>query len=164
MKTYSVGLGFDAHKFSQSKKALILGGVTISAGISLEAVSDGDLLLHAICDAICGAAGLGDIGDYFPPDSGKSKDLDSREIVYFVLKKIGGCWRIANIDLTIVTDKPPLAEHKPAIIRSLSKILATQDINLKVKSKEGLDILGSKDGMSCLASVLLQRKNEPANI
>ena len=102
MKGYSVGLGFDVHKFSKRKKSLILGGVKIPASFSLDAVSDGDLVLHAVCDAICGAAGLGDIGDYFPPQSKKSKNIDSEEIAYFVLKKIGGRYEIANIDIIIV--------------------------------------------------------------
>lgn len=158
MKGYSVGLGFDVHKFSKKKKSLILGGVKIPASFSLDAVSDGDLVLHAVCDAICGAAGLGDIGDYFPPESKKSKNIDSREIANLVLKKIGGRYRIANIDIVIVTEKPRLVKHKKAITKSVSKILATADINLKVKSKEGLNVLGPKDSMSCLATALLQKK------
>jgi len=158
MKGYSVGLGFDVHKFSKRKKSLILGGVKIPASFSLDAVSDGDLVLHAVCDAICGAAGLGDIGDYFPPQSKKSKNIDSEEIAYFVLKKIGGRYEIANIDIIIVTEKPHLVKYKEAITNSLRKILATANINLKVKSKEGLSVLGPKDSISCLATALLQRK------
>ena len=144
--------------FSTKKKGLILGGVEIAASFSLEAVSDGDLILHAVSDAILGAAGLGDIGDYFPPESKASKNIDSKEIALFVLNKIGGKYKIENVDIVIVTDKPRLVRYKQAIAKSLGKILAIVNVNLKIKSKEGQDILGTKNGMSCLAVALLKKK------
>ncbi len=158
MKAYHIGLGFDVHKLKKGKKSLILGGVKIPCSFSLDAVSDGDLILHAVADAICGAAGLGDIRDYFPPKAKKSKNIDSKEIAYFMLKKIGGRYLIENIDIVIVADKPRLVNHKSAIVSSLKKILATSQINLKIKSKEGLSILGPNQAMSCLAVVLLRKK------
>ncbi|MCF7907391.1 MAG: 2-C-methyl-D-erythritol 2,4-cyclodiphosphate synthase [Candidatus Omnitrophica bacterium] len=158
MNGYQVGLGFDVHKFSTKKKSLILGGMKIPAAFSLEAVSDGDLILHAVSDSILGAAGLGDIGDYFPPESKQSKNIDSIDITRFVLKKIGGKYKIENVDIIIVADKPRLVKYKQAITKSLRKILVTVNVNLKIKSKEGQNILGTKNGMSCLAVALLKEK------
>ncbi|MBU1113163.1 MAG: 2-C-methyl-D-erythritol 2,4-cyclodiphosphate synthase [Candidatus Omnitrophica bacterium] len=158
MKDHSIGLGFDVHKFSRKKKSLILGGAKIPSSLSLDAVSDGDLVLHAICDAICGAANLGDIGDYFSPQSKASQNIDSKQITRFILKKISGRYRIKNIDIIIISQRPRLVSHKKAITDSLKKILAVSNLNVKIKSKEGLDILGTKDSMSCLAIALLRKK------
>jgi len=156
MKEYKVGLGFDVHKISKKKKDLILGGAKIPCAISLEAVSDGDVVLHAISDALCGALGLGDIGDYFPPSDKKSKDLDSKTILKFILKK-GGKFSLINLDITIVADKPRLVMHKQKILSSLKKIFSKGQINLKVKSKEGLNILGGTNSISCLTTVLVKK-------
>lgn len=155
---YSFGLGFDVHKFSKKPKDLILAGVKIPAEFSLAAVSDGDLVLHAVSDALCGAARIGDIGDYFPPESKHSKGISGRKIVKLVLKAIKGRYQIKNIDVTIVADKPRLVKYKKAMLASLKKIFMTQKLNLKLKSKEGLAILGSKNSISCLATALLLQK------
>lgn len=157
MKDYTVGLGFDVHRFSKNKKPLILGGVKITFDFGLEAVSDGDVLLHAICDAICGACFLGDIGDYFPPQDVKSEGLNSREIAKFILSKIEKKFAIVNIDTTILAEKPRLSRHKKEILKSLCKIFHTKAINVKIKSKEGLDILGSKKAISCLALAVVKK-------
>lgn len=157
-KNLRVGLGFDVHKFSSKKRELKLGGVVIPSPVSLEAVSDGDLLLHAVCDAICGACLLGDIGDYFPPSSKDSKNIDSKKIVEFVLKKISKRFKIVNMDITLISEKPKLVSHKKKIINSLKAIFGIKNINLKIKSKEGLDILGSKKAMSCFALALMEKK------
>ncbi|MFA5338260.1 MAG: 2-C-methyl-D-erythritol 2,4-cyclodiphosphate synthase [Candidatus Omnitrophota bacterium] len=157
MNNYRVGLGFDVHRFSKKKKPLILGGVDIACDFSLEAVSDGDVLLHAISDAICGACLLGDIGDYFPPADTKSKGLDSRKIAQFILKKIENKFSIVNIDATIITEKPRLSAHKKRILTSLREIFHTKAINVKIKSKEGLDILGSKKAISCLSLAVVKK-------
>ncbi|MEM7816712.1 MAG: 2-C-methyl-D-erythritol 2,4-cyclodiphosphate synthase [Candidatus Aenigmatarchaeota archaeon] len=152
---FRVGLGFDVHKFSKKPKSLILGGIKINNSYGLEAISDGDVLLHAVADAICGATNLGDIGDYFPP-SKKFIGLDSKEIVSFILKKIKNKFKIVNIDLTIIADKPKLAKYKIRILDSLKKIFKLKQINIKIKSKEKLNILGSKNSISCLAVCLLK--------
>ncbi|MCK4912551.1 MAG: 2-C-methyl-D-erythritol 2,4-cyclodiphosphate synthase [Candidatus Omnitrophica bacterium] len=158
MRNYSVGLGFDVHRLSKKKKDLILGGVKIPSTFSLIAVSDGDVLLHAVSDAICGASGLGDIGDYFPPQDEKSKGIDSKEILNFILKKINKKYAIGNLDIIIVTDKPRLFSYKEKITKSLKKLLKITKINVKLKSKEGLDILGSKNSISCFAFVSLKKR------
>ncbi|MCK9614726.1 MAG: 2-C-methyl-D-erythritol 2,4-cyclodiphosphate synthase [Candidatus Omnitrophica bacterium] len=157
MKGYRVGLGFDVHRFSKKKRPLVLGGVEIASNFGLEAVSDGDVLLHAASDAICGACALGDIGDYFPPQNIKSKGIDSRKIVQFILKKIKNKFNIINIDATIITEKPKLSVHKKRILTSLREIFQTKAINVKIKSKEGLDILGSKKAISCLALAVVKK-------
>jgi 2-C-methyl-D-erythritol 2,4-cyclodiphosphate synthase len=152
---YRVGLGFDVHRFAKARKPLILGGINLACGLSLEAVSDGDVLLHTINDALCGACSFGDIGDYFPP-SKTQKRLNSKVISNFILKKMANKFEIINIDATIITEKPKLAPYKDRIIRSLEKIFRAKNINLKIKSKEGLDILGSKKAISCFAVALVK--------
>lgn len=157
MKDYKVGLGFDVHRISKKQKGLILGGVKIACSFSVEAVSDGDVLLHAISDALCGAAGLGDIGDYFPPQDKKSKNLDSKKITKAILKKIGKKLSIVNLDVIIIAQKPRLVTYKPKILKSLKNILGVKSINVKVKSKEKTSILGGKNSISCFALVLMKK-------
>jgi 2-C-methyl-D-erythritol 2,4-cyclodiphosphate synthase len=156
MEKNRIGLGFDVHRFSKRKKDLILGGVLVPYRHGLEAVSDGDVVLHAVTDALCGASSLGDIGDYFPP-SRKYQGIDSRVIVKLILKKIEKKFKIKNIDVTIVADKPRLMPHKKNILKSLKNIFKLKEINVKVKSKENLDILGGKDAISCFAIALLEK-------
>ena len=151
---YRSGLGFDVHKFSKKKKDLILGGVKIPSDISLDAVSDGDVLLHAVSDALCGVGCLGDIGDYFPPESKSSKGISSRKIIEVILKKLGNKFKLLSADIIIITDKPRLVTYKAKILKSLKNILSTSNINLKIKSKEGIEILGGKNAMSCFANIL----------
>ena len=153
---YRVGLGFDIHKFSKAKKDLILAGVKIPADISLEAVSDGDLVLHALADGICGACGLGDIGDYFPPSDPACRGMNSAKILDFILGKTRGKFELVNVDITIISEKPKLAAHKSRMVKSLKKLLPQTAVNLKIKSKEGLDILGGRKAMTCLANVLVK--------
>ena len=157
MKGYKIGLGFDVHRISKKRKNLVLGGVKIPCPFGLSAVSDGDVLLHAISDALCGAAGLGDIGDYFPPGDKKSKNIDSKKIIKLILKKIGKTLKIANLDIIVVADKPPLVKHKTRIVKSLESILASRAVNVKVKSKEKTHILGGKNSISCFALVLMKK-------
>ncbi|MCK4916953.1 MAG: 2-C-methyl-D-erythritol 2,4-cyclodiphosphate synthase [Candidatus Omnitrophica bacterium] len=158
MENYRVGLGFDVHRFSKIKKKLVLGGAIISQDYGLEAVSDGDVVLHAVTDALCGACGLGDIGDYFPPENKESKDLDSKKITTFILKKIENNFCLVNMDIIIVSEQPRLISYKNKILNSLQAIFSILSINLKIKSKEGMDILGNKDSMSCLVNVLVKYK------
>lgn len=157
-KKIKIGLGFDVHKISKIKKSLVLGGAKIPSGLSLEAVSDGDLVLHSAADAICGAAGLGDIGDYFPPQNSKNRGLDSQKILRFILRKANKKYSLRNLDIIIVSDKPPLAGHKKVILKSLKRILGISAVNLKIKSKEGLGILGAKNSMSCLALAVMNQR------
>ncbi|MDD5070114.1 MAG: 2-C-methyl-D-erythritol 2,4-cyclodiphosphate synthase [Candidatus Omnitrophica bacterium] len=158
MKSDRVGLGFDVHKFSLEKKPLVLGGVTVFPVYGLEAVSDGDVLLHALSDAICGACGFGDIGDYFPPADEQNIGIDSKKILGFVLDKMNNDFSINNVDITLIADKPKLVSVKPLIIQSLQRLLLTEAVNLKIKSKEGLNVLGGKESISCMVIVSLKMK------
>jgi 2-C-methyl-D-erythritol 2,4-cyclodiphosphate synthase len=156
MRGYKIGLGIDVHRFTKKRKKLILGGEVIPSSFGIEAISDGDVILHSISDAICGAAKLGDIGDYFPP-SKKYSGLDSKKIVKLILKKTEKKYKIVNIDTTIIADFPRLAPYKDKILKSLKKIFKITSVNLKIKSKEGLNILGGKNSISCISIVLLKR-------
>ena len=157
-KEYRIGVGLDLHRFSKKKKPLILAGVKIPSKLSLDAVSDGDVVLHSIADALCGAGSLGDIGDYFPPKDKKSKGIDSKDIVKKVLSKLNKKQVLLNIDVTIVADKPKLASHKPKMLKSLKSILSCKEINVKIKSKEGTDFIGSKNAISAVAAVMTRKK------
>lgn len=155
MEDYRVGLGFDIHKITTREKFLVLAGYKISCGFGLEAVSDGDVVLHAVADAICGASCLGDIGDYFLPAAEQSKGLDSKKIISFILDKIKGRYKLINIDITLVADKPKFFNHKKNMLQSLKAIFGRADLNLKIKSKEGTQVLGGPDTISCLATALV---------
>jgi len=161
---YKTGLGFDVHRLIKNKnKKLILGGAVIPSEFSLEAVSDGDVILHSISDAILGAASSGDIGDFFPP-SKKYLDMDSKEIIKFVLNKIREKFKIINIDTTIIAQKPRLSSYKKDILKSLKDIFDIEDINVKIKSKEELDILGGRNSIACLSIVLLKNVAKNKNL
>lgn len=150
------GLGFDVHTFAKSKKPLILAGIKIASDLSLEAVSDGDVVLHAASDAICGACCLGDIGDYFDPQDKKSKGISSKEIVRTIFKKIRAGFEIVNMDITIIAQKPRLVSYKKQMLKTLRALFATSEVNVKIKSKEGLDILGGRNAIACFVSVLVK--------
>jgi 2-C-methyl-D-erythritol 2,4-cyclodiphosphate synthase len=152
-----IGLGFDVHRFGKAKKPLILAGVHILCGLSLDAVSDGDVVLHAAADAVCGACGLGDIGDFFSPSDKKNLNLDSKQIVNFILNKIKNKFAIINMDITIIAEKPRLIKHKPAMAKSLENIFSCKNINVKIKSKEGLNILGGVNSIACIVNILVER-------
>ena len=161
---YKIGLGFDVHRLIKNKnKKLILGGAIIPVEFCLEAISDGDVLLHSISDAILGAASLGDIGDFFPP-SKKYLNINSREIVEFVLNKIKKRFKIINIDTTIIAQKPRLSCYKKDILKSLKDIFKIGDINIKIKSKEELNILGGKNSIACFSIVLLKNVTKNKNL
>ncbi len=157
MEKYKVGLGFDLHKITEKKRFLVLGGFKIKAGFGLQAVSDGDVALHAVTDAICGACCLGDIGDYFPPQDKKSQGINSEKIARKILAKIKNSYKLINIDITLVAERPKLFSNKKNILRSLNKIFKISDINLKIKSKEKTEALGGAGAISCLAVVLVSK-------
>ena len=152
-----IGLGFDIHRITKKKKNLVLAGVKIPCSFGLDAVSDGDVILHAISDALCGAVCLGDIGDYFPPSAKKSKNINSEVIVRMILGKLKSKYRLVNIDVTIVAQRPKLVSHKKKMLMSLKKIFSLSRINVKIKSKEGLSIFGGKSAIACLAIASVEK-------
>ena len=151
-----IGFGFDVHKFSRSKKSLLLGNVEINCGFGIKAVSDGDVLLHAICDAILGAVSGGDIGDYYPPRDKECKGIKSIDITRNLMKKVMKDFTIVNMDTTVIAQRPPLVRYKKRIVDSLENIFKLPYVNIKIKSKEGLNILGGSDAIACFAVILLR--------
>jgi 2-C-methyl-D-erythritol 2,4-cyclodiphosphate synthase len=153
-----MGFGYDAHRFESGRK-LILGGVTIPHDKGLLAHSDGDVLIHALCDALLGAAGSGDIGRHFPDSSDEYAGIDSRVLLRRVVGLITEKnLSISNTDITIVAQAPKLATHIPAMRETLSKDLKTgQDrINIKATTTEGMGFAGRGEGIACYAVVLLE--------
>ncbi|MDH5437052.1 MAG: 2-C-methyl-D-erythritol 2,4-cyclodiphosphate synthase, partial [Gammaproteobacteria bacterium] len=150
-----IGSGFDAHKFAAGRK-LILGGVTIPHDKGMEAHSDGDVVLHALCDALLGAAALGDIGQHFPDTSADYKDADSRELlrhVYALLKEKN--LTLGNADITIIAQAPKLAPHINTMCNHIAADLETEisNINVKATTTEGMGFTGRGEGIAVQAVV-----------
>lgn len=144
-----IGQGFDVHQLVEGRN-LIIGGVTIPYGKGLLGHSDADVLLHALCDALLGAAALGDIGQHFSDRDARFKDVDSRLLVREVHRLLTNkrC-RVINIDATIIAQAPKMAPYIPAMIDNIAKDLniSTEDINIKAKTAEKLGFLGRGEGI-----------------
>ncbi len=152
-----VGQGFDVHAFIGGRK-LVIGGVEIPHEKGLDGHSDADVLLHAICDALLGAAGLGDIGQHFPDHDPKYAGIDSRGLLKDVAKKIRTLnFRIVNVDATILAQAPRMAPHIPRMIGNIAADLglAPAAINVKATTTERLGFLGRGDGIAAQAVVLI---------
>ncbi|MEN6336385.1 MAG: 2-C-methyl-D-erythritol 2,4-cyclodiphosphate synthase [Phycisphaerales bacterium] len=157
---YRVGIGTDIHRIVEGRK-LMLGGVYIPFPAGLLGHSDGDVALHAIIDALLGAAGLGDIGTLFPDTDVQWKDADSKGFLYAVkeqLEKKG--WEVVNVDLTIHTEMPKLGPMKGQIRRCIAGLLGIdfQSVNVKAKTNEGLGEIGDGEAMAATAIAMLRKK------
>lgn len=155
---YSIGYGYDVHKLVKGRK-LILGGVEIPHSKGLEGHSDADVLLHSICDALLGAAGLNDIGHQFPNTEEKYKNISSLillEETYRIISREK--WKIVNIDATIVLEEPKIFNFTPLMKENISKILKIKTISIKATTAEGLGFVGKKQGCEAKAVALLQKK------
>ncbi len=153
-----IGHGFDVHAFKEGGR-LILGGVEIAHSHGLAAHSDGDVLLHALCDALLGAAGLGDIGRHFPDTDTAYRGIDSRKLLRAVMDKVGQQrLRVANADLTIVAQAPKLAAHVDAMCRNIAADLQLEPgrVNVKATTTEQLGFTGRSEGIAAFAVVLLE--------
>ena len=152
-----IGNGYDAHPLKQGRP-LVLGGVTVPYQKGLDGHSDADVVIHALCDALLGATGLGDIGTYFPSTDESYKDIDSRLLLKQVLNYIRKSnFSIGNVDITILAQEPKLAEHIPAMKKNLADDLKTDKslINIKATTTEGMGFIGRKEGISAHAVVLI---------
>ncbi len=152
-----VGHGFDVHRFTPDRP-LILGGVTVPHDQGLLAHSDGDVLIHALCDALLGAAGLGDIGRHFPDSSAEFAGIDSRVLLRRVVALLEERqFGIANADLTIVAQAPRLAAHIEAMKGNLAADmeLPVERVGVKATTTEGLGFTGRHEGIAAYAVVLL---------
>jgi len=153
-----IGQGFDVHAFVAGRK-LVIGGVDIPYGKGLEGHSDADVLLHAICDALLGAAGLGDIGRHFPDSDPRYRGIDSRKLLRSVvseLKKTG--FKIVNVDATILAQEPRMAPHVPRMIGNIAADLgvAPAAVNIKATTTEHLGFVGRVEGIAAQAVALIE--------
>ncbi len=149
-----VGLGFDIHPFSDEPgRPLVLAGVTIE-GRGLAGHSDADAVAHAICDALLGAAGLGDIGSHFPDDDPAYAGADSARLLAEVVQTVTARWDIGNVDATVVIEAPRLAPHRDEMERRLAGIVGAP-VSVKAKRAEALGALGRREGVACFAVALL---------
>ena len=154
---HRTGIGYDLHRTARGRP-LVLGGVRIPCDFGLTGHSDGDVVLHALCDALLGAAGLGDIGELFPDTDPAWKDADSQRFVAEVLRRVRWAgYVVRNVDIVIHAEQPKLAEHKPRIKALLAEMLGvTADaVGVKATTNEGLDAVGRGAAVACWASVLL---------
>ena len=157
---YRTGIGTDIHRLAAGR-ALVLGGVEVDYVLGLLGHSDGDVVLHAVADALLGAAGQGDIGVLFPDTDAKWKDADSRELLLIVVNRLyEEKWEIVNVDLTVHAEEPKLGQYKGQMKRSISGILDVDfnNVNVKAKTNEGLGEIGAGHAIAATAIALLRRR------
>lgn len=152
-----IGQGYDAHKFKEGGR-LVLGGVEIPYEKGMEAHSDGDVVIHALCDALLGAMALGDIGNHFPDSSDEFKGIDSRILLAKVMELVrAGGLKLGNADVTIIAQAPKLAAYIPQMRQILAHDMATalQNVNIKATTTEKMGFEGRGEGIAVQAVVLL---------
>lgn len=155
-----VGQGFDVHRL-EAGEGVVLGGVGIPCAFRVVAHSDGDVLVHALCDALLGAAGLGDIGHWFPDTDAKYRGVDSRALLREVVRRLKKArWKVVNADLTLIAQVPRVAPHVEAMRERLAKDLGVRRdaVNLKATTTEGLGLVGRKEGIAAQAIALIGRR------
>lgn len=155
---FRIGQGLDVHAFCDGDYVM-LGGEKIAHSQSLAAHSDGDVVLHALCDAILGAAALGDIGKHFPPSDPQWAGVDSRELlrqVYLLLRQQG--WSVSNTDITIICEQPKISPHSEQMRTNIAEILEVDrnDISIKATTTERLGFCGRGEGIAASAIVMIQ--------
>ncbi len=161
-----IGQGYDVHAFAgeaDGGQFITLGGVSIVSDKSLKAHSDGDVLIHALCDAMLGALSLGDIGRHFPDTESKYRNIDSRELLRQVVKLVAGKnYQLSNADMTIVAQQPKMAPHISNMCKNLAQDIGVdiEDISVKATTTEYLGFTGREEGIACYAVVLLKTKNK----
>ena len=153
-----VGFGFDSHRFEPSKP-LMLGGIKIEHDKGLAGHSDADAVLHALIDAMLGAAGLGDIGEFFPDTNEKWKDADSVTMIVNTLNEIALLgYSVASCDITVIAEQPKLQPYKLKMRERIAEILGleTSAVSVKAKSAEGMGFIGAGEGLAAFAVVVLE--------
>ena len=160
-----IGQGFDAHALIAGRK-LVIGGVTIPHERGLDGHSDADVLLHAICDALIGAAALGDIGRHFPDSEVRYKGVDSRQLLREASAMITNRgWHVVNVDSTIIAQQPRMATYIAAMVANIAADLriSTDDVNVKAKTTERLGFTGREEGIAAEAIVLIAPNAKPTD-
>ena len=152
-----IGCGYDSHRFEDGRR-LVLGGVTILGATGLKGHSDADVLIHAIIDALLGAAARGDIGSHFPDTDARWKDADSAQLLAAVVEEIAAAgYRIGNVDATVICERPKLRPHIDAIRARLAELLGVDvgQVSVKGKTNEQMDAVGAGVGIAVHAVALL---------
>jgi 2-C-methyl-D-erythritol 2,4-cyclodiphosphate synthase len=152
-----VGFGFDVHQLAAGKE-LRLGGIAIPHHSGAVGHSDADVMIHAICDALLGAANLGDIGKHFPDTSSEFKNIDSKILLKRVMEMIRHKkFAVANIDVTLSLEKPKISPHVDAMKKSMANVMETDEdrISIKATTSEKLGFIGREEGVACYAVALL---------
>lgn len=154
-----IGHGYDVHALAEGDH-VTLGGVRIPCGFGVRAHSDGDVALHALCDALLGAAALGDIGRHFPDDDPAWRDADSRELLARVLARVRAeGWSVVNADVTVIAERPRLGAHVEAMRTAVAGVLGigADAVSVKATTHEGIGGLGRGEGIAAHAVALLER-------
>lgn len=155
-----IGHGYDLHRLVEGRP-LFLGGVQISHRSGLLGHSDGDVVLHAICDAVLGALGIGDIGQHFPDSDERYRGIDSSALLRHVVALMGDeGWRVGNVDVTICAEEPQLAPHRHAMRSRVADLLGAPitSVSIKAKTNEGVDAVGRGAAIAATAVVLLEEE------
>jgi 2-C-methyl-D-erythritol 2,4-cyclodiphosphate synthase len=150
-----VGQGFDIHRFADDDRPLVLAGVHIVGESGLHGHSDADAIAHAVSDALLGAAGLGDIGEHFPDSDPQWKGADSMQILRQVVDKVRAAgWRVENVDVNVICERPKIAPHRAAMQANLVAAVGAP-VSVKGRRAEGLGSIGRVEGIACMAVALL---------
>lgn len=157
IKNIRTGFGYDVHKLRKGRK-LILGGVEIPHGVGLDGHSDADVLLHAICDSLLGAAGFEDIGHQFPNTDPAYKDISSLILLENSFKLLKSSkWKVINIDAMIILEEPKIYKFIPEMKKNISDILKCKNISIKATTSEGLGFVGMKKGCQAYSTCLIYK-------
>ncbi len=154
---FRIGLGYDIHRLVPGRRC-VLAGVEIPSEVGPDGHSDADVVLHAVADAILGAAGLPDIGQLFPNTDPSLAGMDSARIVERALREARALgWQVGNLDLTLLAERPKIARHVPAMRARLAQLLGVEvgQVGVKATTQEGLDAVGEGRGIACHAVILL---------
>jgi 2-C-methyl-D-erythritol 2,4-cyclodiphosphate synthase len=154
------GIGYDSHRVQPGRR-LVLGGIEVEHDVGLAGHSDADVLVHAVIDALLGAAALGDIGEHFPDSDERWRDADSMALLARVVELVvASGLEIVNVDCTVVIEQPKLAQHRAAIRDSLARVLALPStrVNVKATSGEGIGFVGRREGVAALAIASLAQR------
>jgi 2-C-methyl-D-erythritol 2,4-cyclodiphosphate synthase len=146
-----VGVGYDSHRFAEGRR-LVLGGVEIPHELGLAGHSDADVVAHAITDAVLGAAGLGDIGQHFPPDDERWRDADSVELLRTAVAMVPGA--VTNVDATVICERPRLGEYRAGMERILAEATGSP-VSVKATTNEGMGWIGRGEGIACIAVAIV---------
>ncbi len=157
-----VGMGYDTHRLIDGRP-LYLGGVLIEHRLGLEGFSDADALLHAMMDAMLGAAGLSDIGHHFPPGDERFRNASSLKLLALARSLVEQAgWRVVNLDSTVLAEEPKLARYLPAMKKAICEVLGISEgqVGIKATTNEGMGFIGRGEGIAAMAVALLARQEE----